>query len=198
MGSCNDDINFLTYKIIRGDEEAFETIFYMYFPRLQRYAENILHNSQEAEDLVQDVFIQIWNNRENLDCKRKFASYIFTLVRNRCLNVTKRKVIEEKYIRQQIYSKTEELYHLSFESDDDFIPMEDRLCMELENVLQKMPERCQTAFRLKWLEGKKIREIAELMKISTTMVDKHLAKGFRIVRKYMTPEMLLLLLISIN
>jgi len=65
--------------------------------------------------------------------------------------------------------------------------MEERLMAELEIIISEMPEKCQTAFRLKWFEGKKIREIAEAMEISTTMVDKHLNRGLKIARKKMKP-----------
>ena len=58
-----------------------------------------------------------------------------------------------------------------------------------------MPGRCAEAFRLKWLEGKKIREIAGIMQISTTMVDKHLAKGLQIAREKLSPGMFLFLVI---
>ncbi len=104
-------------------------------------------------------------------------------------------MVEKKYIdKTQINS--EELYKISFEMDD-FLPMEKLLYEELEKIIEEMPERCQSAFYLKWKEGKKIREIAEIMGISTTMVDKHLAKGMEIVRQKMTSEMLLLLYILI-
>ncbi|GAB1453711.1 hypothetical protein MASR2M47_37670 [Draconibacterium sp.] len=62
---------------------------------------------------------------------------------------------------------------------------------ELEKIIIEMPERCQSVFRLKWFEGKKIREISEIMGISSTMVDKHLAKGMEIMRQKMKPEMFL-------
>jgi RNA polymerase sigma-70 factor (ECF subfamily) len=72
--------------------------------------------------------------------------------------------------------------------------MEQRLFTELEMIMKEMPEKCQTAFRLKWFEEKKIREIAEIMNISTTMVDKHLAKGLEIARKKLNPDLYIFLL----
>jgi RNA polymerase sigma-70 factor (ECF subfamily) len=85
------------------------------------------------------------------------------------------------------------LYNISFGVDDGFLPMELLLHQELEKIINEMPERCQSVFRLKWFEGKKIREISEIMGISTTMVDKHLAKGMEIMRQKMSPEMFLVL-----
>ncbi|MGC9354611.1 MAG: RNA polymerase sigma factor, partial [Mariniphaga sp.] len=75
------------------------------------------------------------------------------------------------------------LYHISFTKNGEFVSMKEQLMVELEEIISEMPEKCQTAFRLKWFEEKKVREIAEIMNISTTMVDKHLARGLEIARK---------------
>jgi RNA polymerase sigma-70 factor (ECF subfamily) len=104
--------------------------------------------------------------------------------------------VDDKYRTVSAKMASEELYNISFEIQDDFISMEERLNIELEKVISTMPERCQIAFRLKWLEGKKIKEIAEAMDISTTMVDKHLAKGLQIARNKLSPDMFLFLFIS--
>jgi len=196
MRENKQNIEFLVNRISNGSESAFETIFSIYYPRLRQYANSILHDSQEAEDLVQEVFVQIWNKRSVLQSERHFGAYIFTLVKNRCLNSIKRKIVEDKYVKHQAYYESEELYHISFEVEGQFSSMEDQLTGELEKVIKKMPERCQTAFRFKWLEGKKIREIAEIMEISTTMVDKHLAKGIQIARELLKPDLFLFLFIS--
>lgn len=187
-----DIVNMFT----QGSERAFERLFQLYFPRLISYANTFLYNRQEAEDLVQDVFVQIWNHKETIDTERQFSSFLFTLVRNRCLNSLKKKVVEDKFCTATARMISEELYLISFEMEDDFVSMEEKLNVELEKVIAEMPDRCQVAFRLKWLEGKKIREIAEEMSISTTMVDKHLAKGLQIAREKLSPDMFLFLFIS--
>ncbi|MFW6369713.1 MAG: RNA polymerase sigma-70 factor [Bacteroidota bacterium] len=178
-----------------GSKPAFKKIFRLYSPRLIRYAGFLLKNNDEAEDLVQEVFFQVWENRANLKSEKNLASYLFTLTKNKCFNVLKHKVVAEKYFTSQAAMETEELYHLSFEMQEEFISMEDLLNKELERIMNEMPVRCAEAFRLKWLEGKKIREIAQIMQISTTMVDKHLAKGLKIAREKLSPGMFLLLLV---
>lgn len=186
-----DIVNALT----QGSEHAFEKLFRLYFPRLTNYARTFLDSRQEAEDLVQDIFVQIWNNKEDIDTERQFSSYLFTLVKNRCLNLLKKRVVDDKFKTASARMASEELYHISFEMEDDFESMEVKLNTELEKVMCEMPDRCQVAFRLKWFEGKKIREIAEEMEISTTMVDKHLAKGLQIARQKLSPDMFLFLFI---
>ena len=169
-------------QLSEGNTSAFEQLFRLYFPRLRKYALSFLKDPAEAEDLVQEVFFQVWSNRRDLMPQKPFSPWLFTMVRNRCLNALKKKVISDKYIASQAKSSTEELYHISLDPGSEFYPMEFRLKAELERIIGGMPGRCAEAFRLKWLEGKKNREIAEIMEISSTMVDKHLAKGLEIAR----------------
>lgn len=175
--------------LANGNKLAFSKIFRLYYPRLEKYATYFLKNHEEAEDLVQEVFLQIWQNRKAIKRETHFESYLFTLVRNRCLNTLKRKVVEDKFVTSQASEVTEELYHISFNAEGPFLTMQEMLHAELEKIIAEMPERCRVAFRLKWMEGKKIREIAEAMKISTTMVDKHLAKGLQIARHKLSPDL---------
>ena len=105
-------------------------------------------------------------------------------------------MIKEKYIHRQVKFETEELYHISFNHSGGFISFDEKLHAELEDLIRKMPQQCGTAFRLRWIEGKKIREIAEIMNISSTMVDKHLVKGMEIARNNLSGELFLLLVLS--
>lgn len=186
----------LINRLKSNDQSAFEKLFRIYFPRLKKYAQTILKNNNEADDLVQDVFVQVWNKRPELSSEKHFTSFLYTLVKNKCLNLLKRKVVEDKFVASQLNGTAEELFHLSFESNEDFSSMEERLIVELEKVIVKMPERCQQAFRLKWIDGKKNREIAKHMNISTTMVDKHIAKGLQIAKQNLSPGMFLFLFIT--
>lgn len=179
-----------------GSKPAFKKIFRLYSPRLIRYAGFLLKDNDEAEDLVQEVFFELWKNRTHLESEKNLGSYLFTLTKNKCFNVLKHKMVADKYLTSQAAMESEELYHLSFEMQEDFVSMEELLNKELERIMNEMPGRCAQAFRLKWLEGKKIREIAEIMHISTTMVDKHLAKGLQIAREKLSPGMFLFLVIA--
>ncbi len=174
----------------------FEEFFRFYYPRLKKYAQYFLRDEQEADDLVQDVFIQLWKEQKKLDQCQNIPSYSFTLLRNKCLDHLRRKVVEEKYLSRQAFLETEELYHLSFEGTGEFITMEEILHRELLKLIAGMPEKCGIAFRLKWIEGKKIHEIAQIMNISTTMVDKHLAKGLSMAKEKLYPDLFFLFLLS--
>lgn len=184
-------MNKVLKQLRNGKIEAYERLFKLYYPRLFNYANRFLADSFLTEDLIQEVFIEVWKRRTTFTGEKQFTSYLFTMVKNRCLNVLKRKVIEENYRSKKAELNSEELYYISFGVEENFEPMEKRLSTVIEEVISEMPERCQEAFRLKWLKGKKIREIAEIMDISTTMVDKHLAKGLEIARKKILPTLML-------
>ena len=168
------------------DFKSFGYLYNLYHPRLKNYAFRLLDNEDEAEDLVQEVFFGIWKNRLQLDVNKNFNSYIFSILKNKCFNYLKHKIVEGKYLVESAGFESEELYHISFSGDAEFIPIEDLLIQELEMMISEMPEKCGVAFRLKWFEGKKIREIAGIMNISTTMVDRHLARGLKIARKHIS------------
>ncbi|GAB1453712.1 hypothetical protein MASR2M47_37680 [Draconibacterium sp.] len=112
-----------TCRFNKRQKKAFKKVFTIYYPRLEKYACHFIANSQEAEDIVQDVFVQVWENRKAIKTDSNFDSYLFTLVRNRCLNALKKHSIEQKFI-DKIQAKSEELYNISFGVDDEFLPME--------------------------------------------------------------------------
>ncbi len=172
---------------------AFEEFFRLYYPRLKRYAHYFLRNPEEADDLVQEVFLQLWKDRKQLDQDRNIPSFTFTLVKNKCFDLLRKRVVEGKYLLHQAKKESEELYHISFDETGEFISMEELLHRELNKLIEKMPPKCGLAFRLRWIDGKKVREIAREMNISTTMVDKYLARGIRFAKDNLNPELFILL-----
>lgn len=141
-------------KLKKGKKKAFKKVFTIYYPRLEKYAGYFIANHQEAEDIVQDVFVQVWENHSTIKTDSNFDSYLFSLVRNRCLNALKKQLVKKKYI-DKIQVNSEELYNISFGMDEDFLSMEKLLYEELDKIIEELPERCQSAFCLKWKEGKK-------------------------------------------
>ena len=175
---------------------SFEEHFRLYYPRLVKYATYFLKDQAEAEDLAQDVFYQIWADKTQFLQDKNVSAFIFTRLKNRCLNALKRRIVEEKYKDFHINFEAEELYDISMNEQGEFVSMDELLRQELEKVIAEMPPKCAQVFKLRWLQGKKIKAIAEELQISTTMVDKHLAKGLEIAKNKMNPELFLLLLFS--
>lgn len=189
-GSENKNLLHLKKNV---DVSSFEELFRIHYPRMKKYAFCFLRNEEEVNDLIQDVFMQYWSRRERLDKQKDETAYLFKILKNKCLNLLKRKVIEGRYSQNQSFLETERLYHISFDQGTDFMSMEDQLSLELVSIINDMPDKCGQAFRLKWLEGKKIKDIAMIMNISTTMVDKHLTRGMEIARQKIKSDSFFLL-----
>lgn len=177
----------------KNDVSSFEELFRCHYHRMKKYAFYFLKNEEEVNDLVQDVFLQFWSKYTILDKQKDGTAYLFRILKNKCLNLLKRKVIEGRYVQSQGSFETERLYHISFDQTADFVSMEDYLSLELESLIKEMPEKCGQAFRLRWIEGRKIKDIAGIMNISTTMVDKHLSKGLEVVRQKIKMDLFILL-----
>lgn len=178
------------------DISSFEDLFRFYYPRMRKYAIHFLQDEEEANDLIQDVFMQLWTKKEELDEEKNLIAFLFTLLKNKCFNTLKKRIIEDKYILHQSVFETERLYDLSLTQNTDFKSMESQLHTAIESLIDNLPEKCGMVFRMKWIEGKKIKEIATLMNISTTMVDKHLARGMGIAQKRIHPDLFLLFLLT--
>lgn len=178
----------ITEFIKTGNITSFEKIFRFYSPRLRKYALHFLNDEEEVNDLIQDVFVQLWTKRKDLNDEKNVESLLFTVIRNKCLNLIKKSIVEEKFIERQTHLESERLYFLSFNDPDEYKSMQDQLNTELKKAMDSMSERCRTAFHLRWIEGKKQREISEIMDISMTMVNKHLTKGLEITREFVKPE----------
>jgi RNA polymerase sigma-70 factor (family 1) len=186
-----------TVRLTQNEEKnlhQFEEVFYLNYPRLYSYAFRLLNDDKEADDVVQETFIQTWNHMNQLHDTDRLSPYLFTLLRNKCLNIIKRETVKRKYEDYYTHFEAEELYHVSFGENGEFVPIKELISQEIEKVIEKMPPKCAEVFRQKWIEGKKHREIAEALQISLTMVDKHLNRGMEIARKHLRPEMFILLM----
>ncbi|MCL1827640.1 MAG: sigma-70 family RNA polymerase sigma factor, partial [Candidatus Cloacimonetes bacterium] len=83
--------------LTKGDSNAFSSLFDEYYPRLYSFCLKYLHNSAEAEDIVQDTFIRIWETRERIDPARPFISYLIAIAKNRIYDSIKQKIVAHKH-----------------------------------------------------------------------------------------------------
>lgn len=176
----------------------YEELFYFHYPRLKKFAYHLLDNDHEAEDLVQDVFVYVWNHFGELKNLDQISPYLFTLLKNKCLNVIKHKAVELKYQYHKMYFESEELYHISFHEKGEFVPMQEQLNDAVEELIMKMPPKCGKVFRMKWVKGLKHSEIASELSISPAMVHKHLSKGIEIARRNLNPSLFFFLIYQRN
>jgi len=160
----------------RSDHECFQNLFAKYSQPLYRFSLSYLKSTQAAEDVVQEVFLKIWRKRKEIDTTKSFQSYLFTIA----LNVIRKqfnKLSASNQLKHDLLISFAENKD-TFEEKDDFSEMVNKL----EELIQQMPERRRKIFRMKKLEGKSQKEIAEKFDITPKTVEYHITEAMKFLK----------------
>lgn len=178
----------------------FETFYVTWYSRVNYFAREYVISEADAENITQDVFLAIYERRVYLDSSINIVGYLFTSVKNRCLDFL-RKEIQKKNIIENIelelrlrfnYEALEEFDSKLLSLDDDFESV-------LNRALEKLPQKCREIFILSKLEGKKQKEIALDLNISINTVESQMGIAYKKLREELKDYMpLLLFLLAIN
>jgi RNA polymerase sigma-70 factor (ECF subfamily) len=134
-----------------------------------------------AEDLVQDVFLKIWNKRSFIFIKEGIHSYLYQATRHACLDYLKHQEVKAGYENVARFKlKIEELY---FTDDPSFLFKEDNRLLSIYNEIDKLPDKCREIFVMAYLEERKTAEIATLLNISKRTVEAQLYKALKQIRE---------------
>ena len=134
-------------------QSDFERIYKLYYPKMFGFAKNYVLANEDAENIVQDVFLVLWEKKDELEITYTLTTYLFTLVKNRCLNFLRHKLIEEEYNIQMKEELGFKLYAL--ESLDYSYQSETELQEVVKRALDTLPERCREIFIKSRIEGLK-------------------------------------------
>ncbi|PTN07545.1 RNA polymerase sigma factor [Mangrovibacterium marinum] len=162
-------------RLREGDRQAFKALFDKYGVRLYHFAFKYLREKEDAEDLLHEVFLKIWENRENLRSDSSFQSYLFTIAYNNIRQRFLKKSREEKYI--QVFA---EEYMVSSAKNEDDLDYHFFL-RKFNELIDLLPPRRKEIFVLRYKEEKKSGEIAEQLNISEQFVKKQLSIARRFV-----------------
>lgn len=165
----------LIEQLRNGDERAFEMLFKQHYEALCRYANGLLNDLPLAEEIVQDVFVTVWEKREKLEINVAFRPYIYKAVHNRCLNQIQHYKIRQIHQQEVLYTHSEAQHP---QSGAEF----NQLKTQFQKALQKLPEECGKVFRLSRENEFSYREIAEFLNISVKTVENQMGKALRIMR----------------
>lgn len=183
-----EKINYLIAHIANDDTGAFETLFHLYHKRVYAFAQSLLNSSEDAEEIVQNVFMALWNQRKNLHVTSSFTSYIFAIARN---------MVYEQ-IRQKINKKAFSEYYLEHNVEYSFITDEEVVCNELKAKIQKcidlLPERRREIFVLSRVEKLSYKEIAEKLNITENTVDTQIRHALNALRRQLTEYLVFIFL----
>jgi RNA polymerase sigma-70 factor (ECF subfamily) len=165
--------------IKKGNIQEYELLFREYFQPLLSYAISILKSESEAEEVVQDIFFNLWKNKKKLNVHTSFSSYLYKAVHNNCLQVLKKEKRKLNYQQEQRNWN----YHESFNPDE--ILQYNELNEKINNIVDELPENCKTIFKLSRFQGLKYSEIAEKLAISIKTVEANMTKALKHLRRHM-------------
>ena len=148
-------------ELKRGNPSAFKEVFRLLYPRLKGYCKLFITNQNQVEDIIQESFITLWEKRESIKPNKSVESYVFVIVRNRCLNVLKKQKLEEGKIELDNLNAIElqYLYQLDFIEKEEK-SMEEMLTASFQNAIEELPNRMKKVFTKCKIEGRKQKEVA--------------------------------------
>jgi RNA polymerase sigma-70 factor, ECF subfamily len=164
----------------QGDEEAFSTLFRKYYPALVGMAGAVLRDSAVAEEVVQEVFLELWRRAEELPVEDSYRGYLFRATRNRALNRVRRQAVEKKH--QPLLVAPD-----SIDPDAPGRLREEEIDRALLDAIETLPDRCRQIFEMSRMEGLKYTEIASELGISVKAVEAQMGKALKALRELLLP-----------
>jgi len=167
----------LIQQFIDGNEEAFEKLYTQYKPVLCKFIQTFINDSALTDDIVQEVFVAVWLNRNNIDPDQSFSSYLMTSARNKIYDFFKetaknRQMIEQRWLNfSEAGNGTEEAL-VSLELDE-----------LVDSALKQLSSRKRVIFELAKLKGKSHSEIAEQLGISKNTVKNHMVDSLKYLKE---------------
>ena len=172
----------LFYSHAKGDKDAFEKLYKLYFPRLYAFSLKIINDGALAKDLVQNIFIKIWESPLSVNIENP-ESFLYQMVRNASLNYIRHlKVVDNLKSRVKDQCLGEELYYIDLVGNQPYILIEKELEGRIMEVMNSLPEKCLAVFQMSRIDGLKNHEIADQLGISIKTVEKHISKALQIYR----------------
>lgn len=179
------------------NQSDFEQVYVAYFSKLKRFAKEYVVSDADAENIVHDVFLDMWEKKDLLSCRINLVAYLFTSVKNRCIDCLRHRILEQSAVT---YLQEEYLITLRMKFDslivfDQQVLAEGDLETALSHAIDSLPEKCREIFIKSKIEGQKQKEIAEELGVSINTVEKQINIAYRKLReelKYYLPLLLFL------
>lgn len=181
----------LIVRLKNGDQIAFEMLFHFYYPGLVMYSTQFTADRMEAEEIVQDFFVRVWQKHQQIFPSDTLKHYLFLSVRNGSLNFLKHKKIEEKYIRSMTELSNN---HLVYDPD---LYIASELQDKIKNAIDLLPEKCREIFIMSRMRGMKNEEIATELNLSKRTVETQISNALKVLRVELKDYVGLLVLLGI-
>ncbi|MBV7532891.1 RNA polymerase sigma-70 factor [Chitinophaga sp. sic0106] len=176
MGENLQQEQVLIKNLAAGEPSAFQSLFQQHYKALCYFANSIVQDAQEAEDLVQESFSKLWNKRADFQTAANIKAFLFIATKNACLNFLKS--------RERLTIREKEFSYLQTGVDTGFDPAmtETEIITQLYNEIEALPGQCRRIFKMSYLEGKKNDEIAGELRISYNTVRAQKLRALKLIR----------------
>lgn len=180
----------LINRVKSGDQAAFEQLYFQYAGKLTHRLLHLLKSEELAQDILQDVFLKVWENRDRLDPELSFGAFLYTMAGNFCKNSFR------KALSQQLYEQ-----HQGFE--EAYSPIEQQLDrkdaeLALQSAMEKLTPRQKEVFTLHKIEGRSYKEISELLGISPNTINQLIQQANKQLKAQFITHSLLLAAILLS
>lgn len=160
----------------QGNEEVFESVFKQHFNNLNAYAFTILKDAVSAEEVVQSLFLKLWEKKDVLTIQTSLKSYLYRATYNDCMNILKHLQVRQRHQDHVSY------FHDRTSENASSRLQENELKNELQKAINLLPEKCRTIFQMSRFEELKYQEIADQLDISIKTVENQMGKALKVLR----------------
>lgn len=171
----------LLIRLIEGDGEAFEKIYYIYVERVYYFALRYLRNSSDAEEMTQEVFTKIWESRKNINVDLSFSGYLLTTTKNTIFNDHRKKVNHQAYC-EYIFRYLQK----TAKNVEDEVIYNDLMNL-LNKTINELPQKRQEIFKMSRFHGMAYKEISEKLSISEKTIETHIRLAIRDIKSVIEP-----------
>ncbi|WP_129252997.1 RNA polymerase sigma factor [Ancylomarina salipaludis] len=187
-GTMNDQDKILMLGLSNRDKRAYAILFETYHAPLFRFAETYVCCPGLAEDIVQEVFIKLWENSSRRISK-SIRSYLFLMVRNACIDYLRSVQVEDK--------KMQKLFEAQIVSDSVDLDIDDHISQKIKEAINELPEQCREVYQMSVFDGLKYSEISEELNISVSSVKVQVYRAKNSLREKLTNLREFLILFSL-
>lgn len=181
------DENFLFQQITMGDEDAFREVVYFYSPKLIPFLVSITKSVHISEEIMQEVFLRLWQNRENVEVLN-LGGWLYRVASNLSYSYLKREAMNSRLL-----SSLKKMQPSQFSEIDQ--QMDYQECRDMiHKALSQLPDQQRKVYQLSLQEGMSRKEVAEFLNISPNTVKNHLARALQFLRHFLSHANILILL----
>lgn len=168
----------LLLRIAKGDEKAMQELFLQYYRPLVFFATRILPSEADAEDIVSQTLGKIWDNRASLHAVSQSNAYLYTTVRNACIDFLRRqKKFRKEEVPDTFWTATPDDTDLSLEATKA------EVLRIIHKEINALPDRCKQVFVLSYIDGLSVQEVADVLGISPSNVTSQRSRATQILKK---------------